>query len=291
MIYNPDLDINLLRAFVTVAELGSFTRAAVRLNRTQSAVSMQVRRLEQNMGRTLLTRNRGKVGLTDSGRTVLGYARRILRLNDEVMAEIGDPVVKGRVRLGIPDDYAAYLLPGALYGFGSLYPGINLEVCCELSVDLLRMIEDGEVDIAVTTRQPQSPGGTVIRSEKMVWAQAEGCSLHNEDPLPLALFPSGVCVFRESALESLQACGRRWRLVCTSRGLAGIRAVVSSAMAVTVVTENTMSGNMHAITPNQGLPELGKVDICLHLSESPVNEAVSAFADYISRSLKKWRPD
>ncbi len=248
MIYNPDLDINQLRAFVTVAELKSFTRAALRLNRTQSAVSMQVRRLEQNMGRSLLTRTKGGVGLTESGRVVLEYARRILKLNDEVMAEIGDPEVKGRVRLGIPDDYAAYLLPGALSGFGSLYPGISLEVYCELSVDLLRLIEDGEVD--------------------------------------LALFPDGVCVFRESALKALRSCGRRWRIVCTSRGLAGIRAVVTSAMAITVVTENTVSPNMQVIAPESGLPALPKVDICLHVSRSPGNEAVTVFADYISRSLK-----
>ncbi|MBS3810175.1 MAG: LysR family transcriptional regulator [Desulfobacterales bacterium] len=286
MIYNPDLDINQLRAFVTVAELKSFTRAALRLNRTQSAVSMQVRRLEQNMGRSLLTRTKGGVGLTESGRVMLEYARRILKLNDEVMAEIGDPEVKGRVRLGIPDDYAAYLLPGALSGFGSLYPGISLEVYCELSVDLLQLVEDGEVDLAVTTRQPQSPGGTLIRKEQMVWAEAAGYRLHEEDPLPLALFPDGVCVFRESALKTLRSCGRGWRIVCTSRGLAGIRAVVTSAMAITVVTENTVSPNMQIIEPEAGLPALPQVDICLHVSRSPVNEAVTVFADYISRSLK-----
>ncbi|MFP4158623.1 MAG: LysR substrate-binding domain-containing protein [Desulfobacterales bacterium] len=286
MVYNPDLDINLLRAFVAVAELKSFTRAACRLNRTQSAVSMQVRRLEQNMGRSLLTRKKGGVGLTDSGKVMLGYARRILKLNDEVMAEIGDPEVKGRVKLGIPDDYAAYLLPAALSGLGSLYPGISLEVNCELSVDLLSRLEDGEVDLALTTRQPQSPGGAVIRTEQMVWAEALGCRLHDEDPLPLALFPDGVCVFRESALAALVACGRRWRLVCTSRGLAGIRAVVASEMAVTVVTQNTVSENMRIISPEEGLPRLPHVDICLHMSGSPANEAVEVFADYISRSLK-----
>ncbi len=286
MIYNPDLEIHLLRAFVAVAESRSFTRAASRLNRTQSAVSMQVRRLEQNLGRLLLTRNKGGVGLTDSGRIILDYARQILKINDTVMAEIGDPEVKGRVRLGIPDDYAAYLLPMVLSGFGSLYPRISLEVCCELSVDLLRLLSDGEVDMAVTTRQPQSPGGEVIRREQLVWAEADGCRLHDEAPLPLALFPDGLCVFRESAIQALQAAGRSWRLVCTSRGLAGIRAVVASAMAVTVVTENTVSPNMRIIRPAEGLPPLPGVDISLHVSASPANEAVTVFADYIRQSLK-----
>ncbi|MFO7840149.1 MAG: LysR substrate-binding domain-containing protein [Desulfosalsimonadaceae bacterium] len=286
MIHNPDLDINLLRAFVAVAECRSFTRAASRLNRTQSAVSMQVRRLEQNMGRFLLVRHKGGVRLTDSGEVMLQYARRILQLNDEVMAEIGDPEVKGRVRLGIPDDYAAYLLPAVLSGFSPLYPRISLEVCCELSVDLLRLLSDGDVDLAVTTRQPQSPGGAVIRREQLVWAQARGCRLYEQDPLPLALFPDGVCVFRESALAALQYCGRKWRLVCTSRGLSGIRAVVASGMAITVVTENTASSNMRLVSAEEGLPALPQVDISLHVSRSPANEAVSVFADYISRSLK-----
>ncbi len=290
MIYNPDLDIHLLRAFVAVAELKSFTRAAARLNRTQSAVSMQVRRLEQNMGRLLLTRNKGKVGLTDTGSIMLDYARQILRLNDQVLSEIGDPEIKGRVRLGMPDDYAAYLLPEVLSGFASLYPRITLELCCELSVDLLRLLGDGELDMAVTTRQPQSPGGEVIRQEQLVWAEAQGSRLHEQAPLPLALFPEGTCVFRESALNALHSSGRGWRLVCTSRGFAGIRAVVASAMAITVVTENTISPSMRIIPPSEGLPPLPRVDISLHVPASPANEAVPVFADYIRQSLKNQIP-
>lgn len=286
MIFNPDLDIHLLRAFVAVAELGSFTRAAARLNRTQSAVSMQVRRLEQNLGKFLLTRYKGRVSLTDNGETMLDYARRILKLNDSAMAELGDPDIRGRVRLGIPDDYAAYLLPQVLSHFGTLYPKIRLEVCCELSVNLLRLIKEGDVDMAVTTRQPQSPGGTVIRREQLVWAEAEGYRLHALDPLPLALFPDGACVFRESALSALEACGRKWRIVCTSRGLAGIRSVVMAGMAATIVTENTLSPNMKVVCEDEGLPALPAVEIGLHMSRSPAGEAVSVMADYIRESLK-----
>ncbi|MGM0452874.1 MAG: LysR substrate-binding domain-containing protein [Thermodesulfobacteriota bacterium] len=286
MIFNPDLDIHLLRAFVTVAELGSFTKAAARLNRTQSAVSMQVRRLEQTLGKFLLTRYKGKVGLTDNGEVMLDYARRILKLNDSAMAELGDPDIKGRVRLGIPDDYAAYLLPRVLSHFGTLYPKIRLEVCCELSVNLLRLIREGDVDLAVTTRQPQSPGGIIIRREQLVWAEAEGCRLHERDPLPLALFPEGACVFRESALAALETCERKWRMVCTSRGLAGIRAVVVAGMAITIVTPSTLSPNMSIIGTDEGLPDLPDVELGLHLGPSPASEAVRVFGDYIRDSLK-----
>lgn len=286
MIYNPDLDIHLLRAFVAVAELKNFTKAASRLNRTQSAVSMQVRRLEQNLGKLLLSRYRGRVSLTDDGLVMLEYAKRILKLNDEIIAEIGDPQVKGRVRLGVPDDYAAYLLPVVLTGFGALYPKINLEVYCALSVDLLQLLREGEVDLALTTRQPQSPGGSVIRREQLVWAQAQGSQLQHQDPLPLALFPRGMCLFRESALAALQSCGRSWRLVCTSRGLAGIRAVVASGMAITIVTQNTISPSMEPIALEDGLPALPQVDICLHKSPLPVNEAVSVFGEYMQQSLQ-----
>ena len=285
-----DLDIHLLRAFVTVAREKSFTRAAARLMRTQSAVSMQVRRLEQNLGKLLLMRNSKRVRLTDSGETFLPFAERILRLNDEALNEIGQPEVRGRVRLGIPDDYAAYFLPRVLANFGALYPRIRLEVSCELSVNLPDKLASGDIDIALTTRQPQSKGGSFLRREQLVWAEAEHKRVHEQDPLPLALFPEGVCVFREAALRVLSEAGRKWDLVCTSRGLAGIRSVVSSGLALTVVTENTLSFDMRRVPPEEGLPELPSIDLALHCSRQSSNEAVEVFAEHIRQVLHGETP-
>jgi len=285
-----DLDIHLLRAFVTVARERSFTRAAARLMRTQSAVSMQVRRLEQNLGKLLLVRNSKRVRLTDSGETFFPFAERILRLNDEALNEIGQPEVRGRVRLGIPDDYAAYFLPRVLANFGALYPRIRLEVSCELSVSLPGMLAAGDIDLALTTRQPQSEGGTFLRREQLVWAEAEHKRVHDREPLPLALFPEGVCVFREAALRVLAEAGRRWDLVCTSRGLAGIRSVVSSGLALTVVTENTLSPNMRQVPPEEGLPELPSIELALHRSRQCANEAVGVLAEHIHQVLQGGTP-
>ncbi len=286
MLYS-DLDIHLLRAFVTVSRERSFTRAAARLMRTQSAVSMQLRRLEQNLGKLLLVRNSKRVRLTDSGERFLPFAERILRLNDEALNEIGQPEVRGRVRLGIPDDYAAYFLPRVLANFGALYPRIRLEVSCELSVNLPGMLASGDIDIALTTRQPQSEGGDFLRREQLVWAEAEQGRVHDRDPLPLALFPDGVCVFREAALRVLAEAGRKWDLVCTSQGLAGIRSVVSSGMALTVVTENTLSQDMRRIPPEEGLPDLPSIDLALHRSRQSANEAVDVFAQHMRQVLQE----
>jgi DNA-binding transcriptional LysR family regulator len=286
MMLNPDLDIHLLRAFATVAELGSFTKAAVELNRTQSAVSMQVRRLEQSLGKNLLVRNSRRVRLTDTGHLVLDYAKRILRMNDKVLSEVGEPEVQGLVRLGIPDDYAAYFLPKILPHFGLLYPRIRLEVSCGLSHDLLQQIRADDIDLAVTTRQPFSPGGEFLRREQLVWAEASSSRVHTFETLPLALFPENVCSFRTAALEALELEGRPWRIVCTSRGLAGIRAMVSAGLALTVVTENTLSPDMCIIGQSEGLPPLPTVDLSLHRSKSAAGEAVEVFSEHIRASLQ-----
>lgn len=283
---NPDLDIHLLRAFVAVAELGSFTRAAIELNRTQSAVSMQVRRLEQVLGKVLLVRNSRRIRVTDTGRIVLTYAKRIIRVNDEALSEIGEPEVQGMVRLGIPDDYAAYFLPKVLSHFGSLYPRIRLEVLCGLSHDLLLQLRGDDIDLAVTTRQPQSPGGTFLRREQLVWAESSYSRVHANEILPLALFPEGVCFFRKAALEALDQVARQWRIVCTSRGLAGIRSMVSSGLAVTVVTENTLSYDMRVIGEAEGMPQLPAVDLSLHRARTSPGEAVDVFAEHLVSCLR-----
>jgi DNA-binding transcriptional LysR family regulator len=275
-----DLNIDLMRAFVAVAEGRSFTGAAEQLNRTQSAVSMQVRRLEQSLGKSLLVRNSRNVRLTDEGEVMLDYARRILRLNDEAQAEVGQPRVEGKVRLGIPDDYAFFFLPAVLAHFDRVHPRIRLEVYCSLSVDLLPLVEGGVVDLALVTRQPRSGGGVFVRGEQLVWAAAQGYHLHERDPLPLALFPAGCCIFREAAIKRLERAGRSWRAACTSRGWSGIRAFVSAGLALTVVAENTLSPGMRVLGEKEGLPPLPGIEIALHRSKS-VSEPAELLAEHI----------
>jgi len=143
-----------------------------------------------------------------------------------------------------------------------------------------------DIDLAVTTRQPFSPGGEFLRREQLVWAEAGSSRVHTFETLPLALFPENVCSFRTAALEALELEGRSWRIVCTSRGLAGIRAMVSAGLALTVVTENTLSPDMCIVGEPEGLPPLPTVDLSLHRARSAAGEAVEVFSEHIRASLQ-----
>lgn len=276
-----------MRSFSEVAEQGSFTAAAKRLHLTQSAISAQVRRMETLLATRLLDRSSRKVTLTDAGERLLAHARRILQLNDEALndLEVANKV-QGVVRLGIPSDYAAHLLPRVLERFGTQYPEVRLELFCELSVDLLELLHRGRLDLALVTRQHNSSGGELVRSEKLVWVGRAKDMPALADPLPLALFPPGYCIFRESALEALRLQGRKWRIACTSRSLSGIRAAVSAGLAVSVVAEHTLSQDMGILGEEVGLPPLPYIEIALHTAGSAwLSPPAGALACFLKETL------
>lgn len=281
------LDIHLLRSFCEVAERGGFTAAAKGLNLTQSAISAQVRRLETLLGARLLERNNRSVSLTEAGERLLVHARRLLLLNDEALddLDVADKV-QGVVRLGIPSDYAAHLLPRVLERFGKAYSEVRLELVCELSVDLLRLLHRGRLDLALVTRQHNSSGGDLVRRERLVWVGRADSRLARADPLPLALFPPGYCIFRESALEALRIQGRRCRIACTSRSLSGIRAAVSAGLAVSVVAEHTLSQDMCILDGKGGLPPLPEIEIALHIAGGGLlSPAAGELATFLKETL------
>ncbi|MFP4657555.1 MAG: LysR substrate-binding domain-containing protein [Desulfonatronovibrionaceae bacterium] len=280
-----DLDIDLLRTFKAVAECRNFTGAALRMSLTQSAVSAQVRRLEELLGQRLFERNSKRVILTESGATLMDYASRILELHDSALEKMGRPRVEGRIRLGMPDDYASYFLPRVLSRFGRMYPGVQLEICCELSVDLHVKLEKGQLDVALLTQQKNSLGGEVVCSEPLVWATARGGHVHEQRPLPLALFPPGFCFFREQALKALSATGKSWRIVCTSRSMSGIRAAVSAGLAVTVVGRHTMSADMCMLGEEEGFPKLPNVGIALHAGDDSCPEQVRRLSGFLKEEM------
>ena len=282
----PVLDLNLAITFATIVDCGGFTEAARRLNRTQSSISMQMKRLEDDVGKRLLNRRPGQIALTPAGEVLLDYARRMLHLNDQAWQALKIPGVAGAVRLGIPDDYAFYL-PDILARFAELYPGVTLDVRCELSVELMQEIRGGNIDLALVTRQPKSPGGHVLRSEQLVWAAAVHTATEQEEVLPLALFPQGFCVFREMTLEALAGAGREWRIAYTSRSLEGLRSAVSAGLAVTVVTRSMLRGELREVEPEgpAGLPELPAVEIALHRSPGRPSEPAQRLAELIQENL------
>jgi len=286
-----DLDIELLRTFAAVCEYRNFTGAANCRNLTQSAISAQVRRLEELLGVRLFERNSRRVALTESGEMFTEYAIGILSLHDRALVEMGRPGVEGQVRLGIPDDYASYFLPSVLRRFGQIHPGIQLEITCDLSTDLVLKLEKGSVDLALVTRQRNSAGGETVCSEPLVWAGARDGSAHEQNPLPLALFPPGYCLFREQALKSLSAAGRPWRIVCTSRSLSGIRAAVSSGLAVTVVGRHTLSTDMRILEEEEGFPVLSDVQLALHIGKEPLPDPVRRLAEFLREEMGRINPE
>lgn len=284
----PVLDLDLIRAFISIVDTGGFTEASKDLYRTQSTVSMQIKRLENSLGVRLLERGKGRVSLTSAGETLLEYGRRMLYLNEEVWNMLHAPAVEGTVRLGIPDDYAFYL-PDTLTRFAEQYPGISLDVRCELSVDLVRDIRNGDIDLALVTRQPKSPGGHVLRSEQLVWAAPRQYATEYQQTLPLALFPEGCCVFRELTLEGLSSAGRAWRIAYTSRSLEGLRSAVAAGLAVTVVTRSMLREELREVEPQgpAGLPPLPAVEIAMHRSPGRPTEPAQRLADLILEDLSK----
>lgn len=262
-----NLDTDLLRAFVAVAETRSFTRAADALYRTQSAVSQQIRRLEDTLGCRVFARDTRGVRLTGEGETLLAYARRMLSLNDEVMANLGTGRVLQRpLRLGTPDDYAYLLLPPVLARFAASHPHQPVEVVCDNSNDLALAVEEGAYDLALITRPVMDGGagdGIRVRREQLVWTAAPSATgLSTADPLPLAVFPEG-CVCRSTTIAALAAAGRAWRPAFISDSVVAIHGAVLGGVALTPLEACTVPPGLMVLGDDCGLPPLPPVDIVL----------------------------
>ena len=275
------LDPDGLRTFVAIVDTGGFTQAAKQVHRTQSAVSMQVRRLEETLGRTLFQRDGRGVQLAPDGEALLGYARRLLKLHDEAVAALMRPALSGRVCVGTPDDYVDRFLPEILARFARAFPRVQVEVTCETSVNLRRLLATGErLDLAVITAgcPPDGEPGEVLRREPVVWATAERHLAHEQEPLPLALFQAG-CVFRDWALASLNQSGRPYRIAYTSASFSSILAAVKAGLAVTALCRSVLPAGVRPLGVEEGFPALPSTAITLHRGrpESAVAEGLAGY--------------
>jgi len=271
-----DLDPACLRAFLAVVESGGFTRAGMKLNRTQSAISMQIRRLEETLG-TKLIADRKKATLTPAGERILEYARRLVTLNDEMVGRARGADVAGRVRIGTPDDYVSYFLPAMLRRLAISHPQIEIEVRCNMSQELMPQVDRGILDLALITRPLGVSDGTRVRSEPLLWATCSD-TLIEKRPLPLALFSTG-CRFREATLASLEAAGIPYRIAYESPSVASISAAVTEGLAITALARISLLPPIRAIDPSRGLPKLPDVEIALYgpsRAPSPAAQAVRA---------------
>ncbi|MGY8631553.1 LysR substrate-binding domain-containing protein [Bradyrhizobium sp. 14AA] len=278
----PSLDPDLLQAFLAVADQRSFTRAAKALNRTQSAISMQVKRLEEQLQAELFHRTKANVDLSAAGERLLGYARRILSLNEEAVGRVRAHKVEGRVRLGVMDDYGTLLLPPLLASFIANYPLIDVEMETGLTSTMTNRL-GGTYDIVVAMHPEGHTEGELLRCEQAVWAASADHRAEQSDPLPVALYPQG-CLFRNWAMQALDKANRPWRLAFVSHSLAAVEAIAAQGLAVTVVKSGTFPSRLRRLSARDGLPPLPRAEIRLHRAPRLPRAAV-LLADHLVASL------
>lgn len=280
------LDLDQLRTFVAIAEAGSFTRAAEVVHKTQSAVSMQMRRLEERIGKTIFARDGRMSKLTEDGERLLGYARRMVRLSDETLAAFDETELTGTVRLGTPDDYADRFLPEILARFARSNPRVEVSVVCEQSTMLMEMARRAEIDLAIVT----NCGGSeveVVRQEPLLWVASASHHVEEEDVLPLAM-SRPPCIWRTAGLEGLSAIGRKYRVLYTSGNSTAISAAVQAGLAITVLAESALRPGMRVLSEADGFPRLPACEIGMVRSWSRpalTSATVDKLAEHIVSSL------
>jgi DNA-binding transcriptional LysR family regulator len=291
------MDNDLLRAFVLIAEGHSFTQAAARVGRTQSAVSMQVKRLEEMLGQPVLHRGKGgAVELTPHGQYLLTRARQILALNDEVLTTFRAPQIAGTVRLGTPDDYAFAYLPPILKLFAETHPAVQVDVMCSPSGELMRRLKADEIDLTLISGGHEPAGWPSVQLWRgpLVWVTSTRFAPHRQDPLPLALADREPflargqdCEWAGAAVRALEKAGRRYRIAYTSASQIGTHAPVLAGLAVTVSTLSWLPEGLRPMRPEEGMPKLPEFGILMLKAKRPHQPVTDALAAHIEESFMR----
>jgi DNA-binding transcriptional LysR family regulator len=280
----PPLDLDQLQTFVSIADMGSFTRAAEEVHRTQSAVSMQMRRLEEQIGRNLFEKEGRTNKLTEDGEKLLAYARRLIRLNRETLAAFDESGLEGHIRIGTPDDYADRFLPEIMARFSRSNPRVEMSVICEPTPSLRDHIKRGNLDIAIVTHNDEHAPSEVVRREPLLWVTSANHMVHEETPLPLA-FGRPSCIWRRSGTDVLDRMGREYRVLFTSFSATVITAAVLSGLAVSVLAECALRPGMRVLTEADGFGALPECQIGIMRGHSDHPKLVEALARHIAESL------
>lgn len=293
----PPFELDLLRSFVAVLDLGSFTRAAERLDLSQATVSLQMRRLEERTGRRLLQRRSGAGGhvlATPEGEILALTARRMLALAEEARIALAGPGLGGRLRLGTPEDFATWHLPDILGQFTRAHPGVMLEVACDFSANLLDGFAKGLYDLILFKRDPQrqlpTGSGFGVWHEPLVWVTSPRlAALPAPETLPLILAPAPD-VYRRRALEALEAAGRSWRIVFASPSLAGLHAAARAGLGWTVLPAGMVPPGLVTLeAASEGLPLLAEAELVLYAAAGPRSPALDRLHRHIVQSLEARR--
>lgn len=280
------LDLDQLHTFVAIAETGSFTKAADVVHKTQSAVSMQMRRLEERIGRPIFVRDGRVSRLTEHGERLLHYARRLVQLNDETLAAFDETEVSGFVRLGTPDDYADRFLPEILARFSRSNPKAEVSVVCAPTPNLFDLVKQDELDVAIVTHvwKKGRQKTDVIRREPLLWVASARHAVENEIPLPLAL-GRATCDWRKAALQALSSMNRENRLLYSSWNSTAVGAAVLAGLAVSVLPESALRPGMRVLCEADGFPRLPDCEIGVVRSWRQNTRVTEALVEHIVSSL------
>ncbi len=278
-------DLDLLRTFAAVVDAGGFTRAAERVHLTQSTVSQQIKKLEANIGHTLLLRDKSTGGIrtTEEGEILLSYARRLLATAEEAMDVMRKPATPKTVRLGVPEDFAGRRLIDLLSGFSAASPHIRLDTVSGWSVELRRLLDTGEIDLALIKREPGDGACLASWKEELVWVESMSRPMKDE-PVPLAVFPVG-CIYRERAIRFIERSGRRWRIAYTSQGLMGVQAAVASGLGISLLPSDAVLPEHRQLGAADGFDPQPASELALVRGKPRLSTESRSLADFLAANL------
>ena len=281
-----NLDLTALRSFVTVADAGGVTKAAGVLNLTQSAVSMQLKRLEESLDLSLLDRSARQISVTAEGEQLLSYARRMLALNDEALQRMTADEYEGSITLGVPHDIIDPYIPHVLRRFAAAFPRMKIHLVSEPTKALRTMFGRGECDAIITTEAEPGPGGESLVTLPLVWVGAVGGTAWKQRPLPVAFCSN--CIFRSGVLKRMDDEGFGWEMVVESQTDTAIEAVVSADLALHAVIKGVYARQTAPVPSEAGLPDPGKSQIVLYM-QSKKDPVQAALHDMIRESyMSEW---
>jgi DNA-binding transcriptional LysR family regulator len=282
----PPFDFDLLRSFAAVVDSGGFSRAGERVGRTQSTISLQIKKLEDGLGKPLFERQGRTLLLTPEGEILLTYARQLLHIADEARSRLLEPDVEGIVRLGTPEDFATVYLPDVLAQFARAHPRVALEVNCNFSFHLLEGFSKGEYDLVLVKREPQGQsGGIAVWRDILVWVGGQQLVLDASQPIPLVLAPAPD-IYRKRALAALQEAGVPWRIAYSSPSSEGLQAAVRAGLGVTVLSKDMVPEGLLLLGAEQGMPPMPDTEIALYRAPGSLSRAAQLLAEHIVHSLE-----
>ena len=298
--YRPDINLDLIRCFLTVVESGGFTQASKRLHVTQSGITLKIKRLEDQLNCRLFRRTTKPLELSHEGEIVLGYARRLLDLSQEMVHRVAKPKTVGALRMGIVDHFGPQLLPVWLAEFRKTFPNVKIVSDIGLTHELLKDLEDDKFDLVIASAGYTAMGEyklapsiqeTHLQRETMLWVQAENSNIDpSKDPLPLVMF-GAKCRFRPIALEALQKAGRTWEIVYVGGSLNSVQTAVESDLGLSVLSPLSLSERIAIADNGCGLPKLPIADLAIYSRSMPVHPMVPRLTAFLVESVVAWEAD